>query len=417
MRNPFIKLLFLILPIAAVYAAVAKVSFFFTIPPGNITPIFPAAGLALAAVMLMGRKALIGVWLGSFAANTLSFIDGSMKFRFLGFPDLLVATVIGLGAMSGAAAGAFLLRRVCKEEHPLQNGRNVLAFVVFGGLLGCAISPTVGVLGMSIAGKIPWARFGYSWGTWWVGDAAGTLVAAPLFLSWGHLSPLGVKARRIPEAAALGALTLLACYYVFFRNTPCEYGLLPILLWAAFRFGMRGASITTAIVAMLATIGTSRGSAPFVGATTNESLLLLNSFLGVTITCALFMAGIMEERRRSDEKLVKLNRALRAIGECNQAVAHATDEAALLNRVCRLVTSITGHRMAWIGLAEEDEAKTVRPVAQSGFEEGYLETLQIRWDDTLLGRGPTGPLSGLAARVGPAPSEPTPLSFLGGTRR
>ena len=98
----------------------------------------------------------------------------------------------------------------------------------------------------------------------------------------------------------------------------------------------------------------------------------------------------MEERRRADEKLFKLNRALRAISECNQALIHATDEAALLNRVCRLLTDVSGYCLAWVGLAEQDEAKTLRPVAQAGFEEGYLETLQITWADTEGGRGPAG---------------------------
>jgi hypothetical protein len=59
--------------VATMYAVVAKVSFLITIPPGNVSPIFPAAGIALAAVMILGRNALVGVWLGSFIANTLSF--------------------------------------------------------------------------------------------------------------------------------------------------------------------------------------------------------------------------------------------------------------------------------------------------------------------------------------------------------
>jgi PAS domain S-box-containing protein len=379
-----------ILAVAAVYAVAAKASFWFTIPPGNISPIFPAAGVALAAVMIMGRNALIGVWLGSFAANTVSFIDGSVSSVHAGLPDLLVGSFIAFGAMSGAAAGAFLVRRFCQDEHPLQGGRNVLILVTVGALGCCMISPTFGVLSLSLGGKIPWERFGYSWVTWWVGDAAGTLVAAPLILAWQQRHPFRRNPWRILEAAVLGGTTLAVCFFVFFRNIPFEYGLLPLLLWAAFRFGMRGASTTAAAIAFLAIIGTSRGSSPFVGATVNESLLLLNSFFGVTITCALFMAGLMEERRRADGELRKLNRALRAISDCNQALIHATDEVALLNRVCRLVTDIGGYRLAWIGFAEQDEGKTVRPVAQAGFEEGYLETLQIAWADTERGRGPTG---------------------------
>jgi PAS domain S-box-containing protein len=340
--------------------------------------------------MIMGRNALIGVWLGSFAANTIPLIDGSMLSVHTGLPNLLVGAFIGFGAMSGAAAGAFLVRRVCKEAHPLQSGRNVLVLVAAGALGGCLISPTFGVLSLSLTGNIPWERFGYSWITWWVGDTTGVLIAAPLFLAWQHPHSFRKNPWRILEAAVLGGTTLLACFFVFFRNTPCQYGLLPLLLWAAFRFGMRGVSTTAAIIALLATIGTSQGSSPFVGETANESLLLLNSFFGVTITCALFLAGMMEERRRADERMRKLNRALRAISECNQALIHATDEVALLNQVCRLVTNIGGYHLAWIGFAEQNEAKTVRPVAQAGFEEGYLEALQVTWADTEQGRGPTG---------------------------
>ena len=104
-----------ILAVAVGYAVVAKASFLFTIPPGNVSPIFPAAGIALAAVMILGRNALIGVWLGSFAANAISFFDGTVSSVHAVLPDLLVAAFIGIGAMSGAGAGAFLVRRFCKE--------------------------------------------------------------------------------------------------------------------------------------------------------------------------------------------------------------------------------------------------------------------------------------------------------------
>ncbi len=96
------------------------------------------------------------------------------------------------------------------------------------------------------------------------------------------------------------------------------------------------------------------------------------------------------DRKRAEEELHKQNRALRVITDCNQALIHATDEVELLNRICHLVTDIGGYRLAWVGYAEQDETKSVRPVAQSGFEEGYLETLRITWDDTERGRGPTG---------------------------
>ena len=69
---------------------------------------------------------------------------------------------------------------------------------------------------------------------------------------------------------------------------------------------------------------------------------------------------------------------------------HATDEPAFLEQVCRIITEDCGHAMVWIGFAENDENKTVRPVASAGFEEGYLETMRITWADNERGRGPTG---------------------------
>jgi HAMP domain-containing protein/putative methionine-R-sulfoxide reductase with GAF domain len=96
------------------------------------------------------------------------------------------------------------------------------------------------------------------------------------------------------------------------------------------------------------------------------------------------------ERIKKEEELHKLNRTLRAIGNSNQAMMHAKDESHYLQDVCDIVVKDCGHAMVWVGFAENDEAKSVRPVAYSGFEEGYLETLKISWADSERGRGPTG---------------------------
>jgi signal transduction histidine kinase len=87
---------------------------------------------------------------------------------------------------------------------------------------------------------------------------------------------------------------------------------------------------------------------------------------------------------------VRVNRALKARSKSDQALLRANAEAEFLEAVCRIIVEDCGHAMVWIGFAEEDEAKTVRPVAQAGFEAGYLETLKITWADTERGRGPTG---------------------------
>ena len=92
----------------------------------------------------------------------------------------------------------------------------------------------------------------------------------------------------------------------------------------------------------------------------------------------------------SEAKMRRLNRELRAISNCSQTLLHATNQQILLNDICRIVCEEAGYRMAWVGYAEHDEAKTVRPVAWAGVEEGYLATASLTWADTECGRGPSG---------------------------
>jgi PAS domain S-box-containing protein len=94
--------------------------------------------------------------------------------------------------------------------------------------------------------------------------------------------------------------------------------------------------------------------------------------------------------KRREEELGRLNRTLRALSNSNQAMMHATDESEYLQEVCRVVVEDCGHAMVWVGYAEEDEGKTVRPVAHAGFDDGYLEKLNLTCADTERGRGPTG---------------------------
>jgi signal transduction histidine kinase/CheY-like chemotaxis protein len=97
------------------------------------------------------------------------------------------------------------------------------------------------------------------------------------------------------------------------------------------------------------------------------------------------------EQKQAEREQARLNRALRLLSECNLTLIRVDSEAELLTEVCRLVVKTGGHLMAWVGLAEQDAEKSVRPVAQSGYEEGYLERIQVSWDETLaIGRGPTG---------------------------
>ena len=98
----------------------------------------------------------------------------------------------------------------------------------------------------------------------------------------------------------------------------------------------------------------------------------------------------ISELKRAETELLRLNKALKALSDSSQAIIRARDESGYMNEVCRIIVRDCGYDLVWIGLAEDDEAKSVRPAAHAGFEEGYLETLKVSWAATEHGRGPTG---------------------------
>lgn len=102
------------------------------------------------------------------------------------------------------------------------------------------------------------------------------------------------------------------------------------------------------------------------------------------------------ERQQMEVALQHLNRELRAISDCNQVLVRAVDEQELLDDVCRIVCQEAGYRMAWVGYPDNDEAKTIHPVAWAGHHDDYLTQTRMSWDDTPHGRGP----SGTAVRTG-----------------
>jgi PAS domain S-box-containing protein len=102
------------------------------------------------------------------------------------------------------------------------------------------------------------------------------------------------------------------------------------------------------------------------------------------------IARDITQRRRMEEALRKFSRALKAITECHQAMQRASQEGELLDEICRIIVEVGGYLMAWVGFAEHDEARSVRPVAQKGFDAGYIQAVKVTWKDTELGQGPVG---------------------------
>jgi PAS domain S-box-containing protein len=128
---------------------------------------------------------------------------------------------------------------------------------------------------------------------------------------------------------------------------------------------------------------------PHLGKTFAATASPLRSPSGEVLGCVRVLHDITD-RKRAEEAVRRANRALQTLTQSNEAIVRARNEAELLRQVCDVLVGTGGYRLAWVGSSEDDESKTVRPVAQAGYDDGYVASLNITWADSERGRGPVG---------------------------
>jgi signal transduction histidine kinase len=294
-----------VLGVAVLYVATATLGFLMAIDPGNVTAVWPPSGIALAALLVGGNRLWPGVWLGAFVANTWVF-----KGLAVASVDVAVGVSIGVGSVLQAVAGAAVLRQWIGGIDPLGRVVHVFRFVLVAMGM-CVISSTFGVVSLCLAGAASWSAFGGTWLTWWLGDLAGVVVFTPLLLAWALPAASG-HAGRLSEALLMFftlAVTSLMIFGQWFRNGRYPLGFLvfPALIWAALRFSQRVVTLGIAGLASVAIWWTVHGEGPFAMATVNESLLLLQTYVGVVTMTSLILFASVTERRRAETTTQQLN--------------------------------------------------------------------------------------------------------------
>ena len=165
-----------LLGLALSYLVVALLSLKLAIPPGYATPLFPAAGLALAALLGMGPRFAPAILLGSFAVNLFVGFDQ-------GAPSFLAALLTGTGSTLQALFGTWAIRRWVSRPLLLSEPRDLALFFGLGAGLACLISPSFGTAGLLAAGIIAKQQLAGTWAAWWLGDTMGVLIGAPIALT------------------------------------------------------------------------------------------------------------------------------------------------------------------------------------------------------------------------------------------
>ncbi|MBF0589995.1 MAG: CHASE domain-containing protein, partial [Magnetococcales bacterium] len=169
-----------ILILSITYLVAGKAGLALAIPPGYATAIFPASGVALAALLLWGWRLWPGVLLGSLVLNLWVTLAGG---QILTPTALTISMGIASGAVLQALFGQWMIRRFVGFPSALDLEAEVIRFLLLGGVLSCLVSATVGVLTLWTNGAVAEGNVLFSWWTWWVGDALGVLLGTPIILT------------------------------------------------------------------------------------------------------------------------------------------------------------------------------------------------------------------------------------------
>ncbi len=338
----------------------------------NSSPVFPPTGIALATLLLFGVNLWPGIFLGLLIGSLLT-----------GAPPLL-AFGMAIGNTLEAVIGTVLLKRIVKFQNSLERLQDVVGFFLVS-LLCTTVSASFGALSVIISGNAPWIAFGNIWTTWWIGDLLGALVVAPLLLTW--LTP---GYRRSPWSKYLEGIILFVflttlAIYVFSNQPPVGilhqallYVIFPLMIWNALRFGQRGTSIGIVLVSGIAIWSTIHNNGPFALESLNDSLILLQTFMGVVSITSLILAAITAERKKATETIQHRYADLSTLNSATRAFLGNLDNISIFQTVCEMAVNQLGLDAAWIeSIAREGIQSQV--IAAKGIKKVDIPTIHSQW--------------------------------------
>ncbi|HEX7624977.1 MAG TPA: MASE1 domain-containing protein, partial [Anaeromyxobacteraceae bacterium] len=291
-----------------------------TAGPGRVALFWPAAGLSTGALLLVDRRR----WPSLLVAAGLPIAAFNVS---AGQPPGVIAAFAAMNAIAPAFA-AWVTLRLCRGRPRFARARDVLAFVGAGALGAEGLCDLLSAGVLSATGGMPLLS---TWLHLWAGAALGMLTVGSTLLAWTEPRPRGA-----PRGVRLELIALVTCFaavaLLVFTSTERgsayqEILVLPILVWAGLRFGARGASavgLATTLVALSATVA---GRGPIADAADPVAAAVgAQVFCFAVILTALFMASVVEDRRRTTEELVRSAAALGASEEKYRLlVEHQTD--------------------------------------------------------------------------------------------
>ncbi len=317
----------------ALYLAAGRLGLSVPFTSGNVSPVWPASGVALASVLLWGYEVWPGLALAAFFVNFLSPIPA------------LSCIGIALGNTLSALLGGYLLRRFINDRPSFERLRDVLGLMAFGAAIAPMIAASVGATTLLLTHVRAWSGFTSAWLVWWLGDAMGVLIITPLFFPTRRELTTSLKRSSIIEPFALLFGLVATCLAIFggrlglgMRDDVLAFLAFPFVIWAAIRFRAFGAATVAFLIAAISVWGTAHGNGPFVKHNPLHDAALLQIFIAVTSITGLVLGAVITERAEAGEASDTKDKLLRALQHAQASLqeAHAQLEVRVQDRTADL---------------------------------------------------------------------------------
>ena len=278
--------------VAVAYVLAATAGFRLAFVAEQITTVWAPTGIALAVLLNGGLRFAPAIWLGALIANL-----GSAAPAWTAF-------VIATGNCLEAVTAVHWLRTLSRFELGFRRIADVVAFILIAAIAGTAISATVGVVTLCLAGVQPWSRVPVLWLDWWLGDALGAVVVAPAILTaWSHRWSQAEAFRVLAWSCGAAVITHIAFGQVLgVAPHPIEYVIFPLVIGAAVTGGPRLTAWTVLTASAVAIWHTVNGAGPFASGDVHYSLLLLQTFMGVLAGTSLLLSAAVAERQTTEHR-------------------------------------------------------------------------------------------------------------------
>ncbi|WP_336109788.1 MASE1 domain-containing protein [Streptomyces sp. PTD9-10] len=283
--------------VAGLYFGAAKVGLLQQLVRGQVTPLWPPSGIAVASLLLRGPRVWPGIALGAFLVN---FPLG---------PSLPAVLAIVVGNTLAPLCSCWLLHRAGFRKE-LDSFRDALALIFLGAFTGMLVSATTGTGTLVLAGVLTPSDFWPTWSVWWTGDAMGVLVVTPvlLVLSSARWPREATSARWVEGLLLVAAVATIG--YIETSRTPLLFLGFPLLVWAAFRFQLAGAAPCALAVSTFAIIAAGRQTGPFSGRDLLTNMITLQAFNGSAALTALLLAAVVSKRNTDRMEIERACRQL-----------------------------------------------------------------------------------------------------------